>query len=82
MNERIKELREQAFDWVQYQLQTVGSDHPVMQNEQLQMVNEKFAELIVRECLEIVEDEDDGSQDTLAVRWAMHKIRKHFGVEE
>ena len=82
MNERIKELREQAFDWVQYQLQTIGSDHSVMQNEQLQMVNEKFAELIVRECLEIVEDEDDGSQDTLAVRWAMHKIRKHFGVEE
>ena len=41
----------------------------------------KFAELIVQECLEIVEDEDDGSQDTIAVRWAMHRIRKHFGVE-
>lgn len=34
------------------------------------------------QCLEIVEDEDDGSQDTLAVRWAMHRIRKQFGVEE
>ena len=43
---------------------------------------EKFAELIVRECLEIVEDEDDGSRDTLAVRWAMHRIKKHFRVEE
>ena len=42
----------------------------------------KFAELIVEECLEIVEDEDDGSRDTLAVRWAMHRMKKHFGFEE
>lgn len=42
----------------------------------------KFAELIVRDCLEIVEDEDDGSVDTRPVRWAMHRIKKHFGVEE
>jgi hypothetical protein len=42
---------------------------------------EMLAELIVAECLEIVEDEDDGSQDTLAVRWAMHRIKKHFGVD-
>ena len=41
----------------------------------------KFAELIVRDCLEIVEDEDDGSVDTRPVRWAMHRIKKHFGVE-
>jgi len=38
--------------------------------------------LIVRECLEIVEDEDDGSADTKSVRWAMIRIKKHFGVEE
>lgn len=36
----------------------------------------------VKECLDIVEDEDDGSTDTLAVRWAMHRIKKRFGVEE
>ena len=41
----------------------------------------KFAELIVRECLDIVEDEDDGSADTKSVRWAMIRIKKHFGVE-
>jgi len=41
----------------------------------------KFAELIVAECLDIVEDEDDGSADTKAIRWAMIRIKKHFGVE-
>lgn len=42
----------------------------------------KFAELIVAECLDIVEDEDDGSVDTKSIRWAMIRIKKHFGVEE
>ena len=50
-------------------------------SEDCQSRMEMLAKLIVQECLEIVEDEDDGSQDTLAVRWAMHRIRKHFGVE-
>jgi hypothetical protein len=43
---------------------------------------EKFAELIVRECADICEDEDDGSIDTKSVRLAMIRIKKHFGVEE
>jgi hypothetical protein len=39
---------------------------------------EKFAELIVRECSELVEDHyDDGDDNSLAG----HKIRKHFGVK-
>ena len=71
MNERIKELAEQAG----YTKDMFGVGHWDMPE------CKKFAELIVRECLEIVEDEDDGSQDTIAVRWAMHRIRKHFGVK-
>jgi hypothetical protein len=43
---------------------------------------ERFAELIVRECLDIVEGEDDGSADTKSVRLAMIRMKKHFGVEE
>ena len=78
MNERIKELREQAFDWVQYQLQTVGSDHPVMQNEQLQMVNEKFAELIVQECGVAL---SPMLRDMVSRGHAYDLIKKHFGVE-
>lgn len=74
MNERIQQLAIEAYEACDKR--TYGTVHS--QEE----FNQKFAELIVRECLEIVEDEDDGSQDTLAVRWAMHRIKKHFGVEE
>ena len=66
MNERIRELAEQAE--LNLELQSLKV--------------EKFAELIVAECLDIVEDEDDGSADTKAIRWAMIRIKKHFGVEE
>ena len=66
MNERIQELAEQAELNLELQSLKVA----------------KFAELIVAECLDIVEDEDDGSMDTKAVRWAMIRIKKHFGVEE
>jgi len=63
MNERIRELAEQAE--LSLELQSLKV--------------EKFAELIVAECLDIVEDEDDGSADTKSVRWAMIRIKKHFG---
>ena len=74
MNERIQQLAIKAYEACDKR--TYGTIHS--QEE----FNQKFAELIVGECLELVEDEDDGSQDTLAVRWAMHRIRKHFGVKE
>ena len=53
MNEKIKELRDKAFLLVQEDLETVERDHAVMYREHLQMVNEKFAELIIQECLMI-----------------------------
>jgi hypothetical protein len=43
---------------------------------------EKFAELIVQECIDIVEGEDDGSADTKSVRLAMIRMKQHFGVAE
>ena len=42
----------------------------------------KFAELIVRECLDILDDEDDGELAGRSVRIAAIRIKKHFGVEE
>jgi nucleoside phosphorylase len=71
MNERILKLAQQAASvegWGPEVWQTTYS--------------EKFAELIVRECMDICEDEDDGSIDTKSVRLAMIRIKKHFGVEE
>ena len=39
---------------------------------------EKFAELIVRECIDIIDEE--GSHEGGSIR-SMEKIREHFGVE-
>jgi len=64
MNERIKELLEQA-----------GVKYVTMPKD---TVYEKFAELIVKECAGIVENQGKFSRyDTLA-----KKIKKHFGVEQ
>jgi hypothetical protein len=49
----FKELRKKALELVQQDLETVERDHTVMYVEHLEMVNAKFAELIVQECLMI-----------------------------
>ena len=65
MNERIKELAEQAgFGWDDKYHWYVG-------NEQMK----KFAELIVRECVDIADDYD-GVGSTIVSR-----IKQHFGIE-
>jgi len=62
MNDRIKELAEQCW------INDGGPDSYFSQ--------QKFAELIVRECVDIA-DEYDGAGSTIVSR-----IEKHFGVEE
>jgi len=64
MNERIRLLAEQANDYANH-LDKIGVDD-TWQN----IFNQKFAELIVRECCDQVRMVD-----------AM-EIKKHFGVEE
>ena len=76
MNERIRELAEQAGfpEWTQ---KTIGFEL------------EKFAELIVRECMEQVEQAknspfvslDDAKRMSHFVDVTTKKITKHFGVE-
>jgi hypothetical protein len=76
MNERIKLLAEQASE-------IDGDDllyyHPVFA--------EKFAELIVRECVELVSVNrdlaiEDGWNVDEAMSTAINDIEEHFGVEE
>lgn len=66
MNERIKELIAQC---------TSRSDGSTWTSRE-EFDKEKFAELIVRECVGIA-DEYDGVGSTIVSR-----IKKHFGVEE
>jgi hypothetical protein len=72
MNERIEELKKQAEAAADEIFDRKGKMYG-------EIVMEKFAELIVRECLEIAIEEErhapfEGPVET--------KIRQHFGVEE
>ena len=70
MNERIRELAEQA-----------GWDN---HHSKFDTRIEKFAELIVRECVQVCADRG-AHHDGLYSAWAddcSKRIGKHFGVEE
>ncbi len=46
---------------------------------------EKFAELIVRECIDIVNDAERGGSNEIwdnAVKFIKRDLQEHFGVEE
>ena len=84
MNERIKELRIQALRWSGENVnRTLYSDYEIQLKEY-----EKFAELIVRECVGIVENLSPGYQDYRnqiedAFRSdCIAEIKYRFGVEE
>jgi len=69
MNERIKELAEQAgLDYGSYDRYGLFDE-------------EKFAQLIVRECADICCNIDDkhGEDDSIAY-WAAKDILEHFGL--
>ena len=68
MNERIKQLAEQAGFKVNWQHEDVQA---------IKMARfEKFAELIVRECANVGEQYADGNYEVY------NQIMAHFGVEE
>ena len=83
MNERIKELAEQA------KLKTELWNNPepfVIYKEDVNYPGglEKFAELIVRECVQVSEDDitDGDACCTNTADRIARQIKKHFGVEE
>jgi len=73
MNERIRELAEQAF----FDDTTSQPSSKMYIFSELKM--QKFAELIVRECIDIV---DDAVLHREPASTYVGKIQKHFGVEE
>ena len=72
MNERIRELAEQAgFQYIKDERIGWAGNY----NASLP----KFAELIVRECAGIIESQDVDPAFRHRMSWA---IKQHFGVEE
>jgi hypothetical protein len=79
MNERIRELAEQAREFA-------TTRHPVSNivlSVNSEKFEEKFAELIVRECAQVCNniDVEYEGEDVLAT-WCASAIKEHFGVEE
>jgi len=93
MNERIRELKKQAWEYTM----AVHDGHivPPLDKEVWpidKVLDEKFAELIVRECADIINHRADTSADYLdsnkaneharqVQRDCATTIKQHFGVE-
>jgi hypothetical protein len=73
MNERIRELKEQAMRFAQEKCE--GQSRDIYGTLRADIMTEKFAELIVRECAEVASDWD-------GAHYVGTAIEKHFGVEE
>lgn len=67
MNERIRELKQQAIDYVDSVDDGLGIEH------YRELVDQKFAELIVRECVFISRTSANGFS-------AGDRMKEHFGV--
>ena len=72
MNGRIEELKQQAADYVD------SIDNGIDIEEYRKLLDQKFAELIVQECVEINKQELAFN----AFERLMNKYKEHFGVEE
>jgi len=81
MNERIRLLAEQAREYA-------TTRHPVSNTTlsvNSDLFEQKFAELIVAECLGIVDDAERGGSNDIwdnAVKFIRRDLREHFGVGE
>jgi hypothetical protein len=74
MNERIKELVGQAKFMAE---ETINRQ--ISKNAELDAFAEKFAELIVRECMNVLAESREVRQTAYYYR---NRIAKHFGVAE
>ena len=77
MNERIKQLAEQAFD--------KANNGTISDIKIPKEFIEQFAQLIVAECLGIVDDAERGGSNEIwdnAVKFIRRDLQEHFGVEE
>jgi len=81
MNERIKQLAEQATIKTSYQYQTWGDRIATGHKEQFDKA--KFAELIVQECIDIIAPYSVRmSRPGEEYLHPIQEIKEHFGVKE
>ena len=71
MNERIRELAKEALDYAE------KNQSAEVQQHWFKLYNEKFAELIVRECADVGSKFSQAHPEDIR-----YHIKRHFGVEE
>ena len=76
MNKRIRELSKQAWESITVQ--------DALADEAFEKFDQKFAELIVKECIEqaSISNGHGNNQWDKALTFAADNIKKHFGVGE
>jgi len=79
MNERIQELAKQAMK--DTSMSFAERWDRVHRSEFMEVYNEKFAELIVRECIRHFNEDYQRDFDTLWREDLTNSIKNHFGVE-
>ena len=79
MNERIRELKEQALIWAVEKL----DPNALNDNEWGVAIDKKFAELIVGECCDWIDGSPstDAGQLLLTKSFIIANLKGHFGVE-
>jgi hypothetical protein len=74
MNKRLKQLAIES--------KLIAPEYNGFDHTRLSLSQQRFAELIVRECVGMLDDEDDYGPYSTGVRSAAYRIKKSFGVEE
>ena len=82
MNERIKQLAEQADKLADEHTKAFTDGTGEWKHSWNEVYDEKFAELIVRECCFVGEQYAEGLFDMKHYDFVNKKIREHFGVQE
>jgi len=77
MNERIKELARQADEYASQFAYVQAVGHPGYKEK----FNEKFAELIVKECIRHFNEDYQRDWDKLWREDLTHSIKQHFGIK-
>lgn len=79
MNERIRELALEAFQPINDIASEGIADHRTFDQAWFQLYNQKFAELLIRECTNMLPEDSIRNADGVHM---FYVIREHFGVEE
>jgi len=88
MNERLKELYRQAHSIRHYDGDPALDCNPPTVYWQNEVSAQRFAELIVRECMTTILKESkwywdkDEFESSNAIQNAARRVKEHFGVEE